>query len=136
MSAWLCESGTLSLVVDVIKSSSFSRYYDVCGEFSDLSEDVLMDLLSSINVTNLCYLYDSFPSVEERVILDGLEYKCLDVSNEQRYLSVCSFIYQSCDCDVNRSGKLFGLLVRWRDDYGKVYDDCTDGCVWDIDNPL
>ena len=136
MSAWLCENGTLSLVVDVIKSDSFRKYYDVNREYCDKSEEELIHLLSDINTTNLHYLYESFPSGVEQSIMDNLGYVELDVSNAQRHMSVCSFIYQSCDCDENSGNMLYLLLRKWREDYYKIYSDEHDTCEWDIDCPL
>lgn len=134
MSAWLCENKLLSLVVDVVKSDAFGKYYDVEHEYCDKSEDELIHMLSDINARNLEYLYDSFPSEVEQDILDNLGYVKLDVGNAQRHMSVCSFIYQSCDCvDYDVDNGLFTLLMRWRDDYYKVYCCEHDDCKWDID---
>ena len=136
MSAWLCENKLLSLVVDVVKSDTFGKYYDTEREYCDKSEKELIQILSDINTTNLHYLYESFPSDVEQNIMDNREYIKQDVSNAQRHMSVCSFIYQSCDCDENDYNKLYMLLRKWREDYYKVYCDDHDKCEWDIDNPI
>ncbi len=136
MSAWLCENKTLSLVVDVIKSDSFRKYYDVDGKYYNKSENELVRLLSDINVKNLTYLYDSFPCEEEVEIMENREYIKQDVSNAQRHMSVCSFIYQSCDCDDNEKNDLYMLLRKWREDYYEIYGDDHKCCAWDIDNPI
>lgn len=136
MSAWLCENKLLSLVVDVVKSETFKKYYDVENEYSDLDEDEIIQLLSDINTINLQYLYDSFPCEAETNVINNREYIKQDESNAQRHLSVASFIYQSCDCDENKENKLYLLLRQWCDDYYKIYVDEHDDCEWDIDNPL
>lgn len=137
MSAWLCENKLLSIVVDVVKSEDFRNNYDVNGDYSDLSEGELLDLLSEINVNNLRYLYDSFPDDYEQGILDNREYVRLSVSDFQRHKSVASFVYQSCDFSGNEDIPLFCLLVKWRDDYdGLVYSSEWDEAEWDIDNPI
>ena len=134
MSAWLCENKLLSLVVDVIKSGSFRKYYDTDELYSEKSEIELIEELSDINCTNLHYLYEEFPSEFEKDIIDNREYVKLDVSNAQRHMSVCSFIYQSCDCEGNGNNLLYSLLRKWRDDYYKIYCDEHDNCEWDIDS--
>lgn len=137
MSAWLCEDKLLSIVVDVVKSEDFRNNYDVDGDYSDLSESELMDLLSKINVNNLHYLYDSFPNDYERSVLEGRRYVGLGVSDFQRHKCVASFVYQSCDFEGNMDIPLFKLLVKWRDDYdGFRCSPEWDAAEWDIDNPI
>ena len=137
MSAWLCEDMLLSVVVDVIKSEDFRRNYDVDGVYSDLSEDVLMGLLSEINANNLRYLYDSFPNDFEQRVLECRGYVGLSVSDFQRHKCVASFVYQSCDFSGNEDIPLFGLLIKWRDDYDSLrHSSEWDDAEWDIDNPM
>ena len=134
MSAWLCKNKLLSLVVDVVKSNSFRYEYDICNDYSDKSEQELMEMLHGINAHNLEYLY---PDDVEFRTLDNIEYVKQDVSDVQKHKSLASFIYQSCDVYDEGDNRLYDLLCEWRNDYQEIYEgDEWNKAHWNIDVPL
>ena len=126
MSAWLCENGTLSLVVDVIKSDSFKEY-DV-ENYADKNNKELVDILSDLNTKSLNCRYGK----SEDNILQNREYINLNVEEGQKYKSVCCYLYQTCECLDIVEHPLFSALDEWRMD-NRQYEDYKGLYHWDID---
>ena len=129
MSAWLCEKGTLSLVVDVIKCDSFKNY-DV-GNYANKSNEELLGILSDLNTKSLNCRYGK----SEDNVLQNREYVSLDVEDGQKYKSVCCYLYQTCECLDIVEHPLFSALDKWRMD-NREYEDYKGEYYWDIDNFL
>lgn len=136
MSAWLCENKTLSLVVDTIKSDEFKENYNYKGKDSlgfdadgvEDNEELLIHL-STLNSFNLDCLY----GMDDDNHLDEVKYIKQDVSDAQRHMSVCCYIYQTSDYEDMYNSPLFKALKQWRDDNYAKYDHWQDTCKWDID---
>lgn len=132
MSAWLCENKTLSLVVDIIKSSEFKDKYDLDGS-SDMDEETLMMKLSRMNSKSLNYRYGH----EKDNYLKDIKYVKQLVVPAQKHKSVCCYLYQTCEDPEVKETPLFRALDKWSEDH---YEDFTeqekDNCHWDIDHPL
>ena len=126
MSAWLCENGTLSLVVDVIKSDSFKEY-DV-ENYADKNNKELVDILSDLNTKSLNCRYGK----SEDNILQNREYINLNVEDGQKYKSVCCYLYQTCECLDIVEHPLFSALDEWRMN-NRQYEDYKGLYHWDID---
>lgn len=129
MSAWLCGNGTLSLVVDVIKSDGFNEY-DTEG-YSNKSNEELIGILSDLNTKSLNCRYGQ----SEDNILQNRKYLSIDVGEGQRHKSVTCYLYQTCECIDIVEHPLFKALDKWRmdawenDDGSIVHGDY----YWDID---
>ena len=137
MSAWLCGNKTLSLVVDTIKTEEFQKNYDYKGKDSfgfeateETDELELLKHLSELNSFNLDRLY----GMDDDNHSNDFKYIKQDVSEAQRHMSVCCYIYQTSDYEDMYNSPLFNALKKWRDDNYEKYDHWHDTCKWDIDH--
>lgn len=131
MSAWLCRNGTLSLVADTIKTEEFQKTYDTTGT-GKLEKEEIISRLTAYNTKNLDCLYGQ----DMDNVLENPTYIKQNVSNAQRHMSVCCYLYQTMDCFTEGEEPLLDSLTRWRDDNYEKYDHWHDTCEWDIDRQL
>ena len=129
MSAWLCRKGTLSLVVDVIKSDDFKEYSQ---EYQSKSKDELIEVLADLNTKSLDYRYGE----SEYHVLQDRTYISLDVEPGQRHKSVGCYTYQTCEDPANDEHPLFAALEKWYADNDEKYDAIWDQYEWDIDRAI